>query len=649
MFSILVILYFIQINLVFLQFSEFQKWREGFVKSVIVVFITVVLSTEFLSYFYLIKTNYVIGCWSLLNLGVFGYLFLNNKQTGNLVWEKLLKSYISRSSWFSGKYVKVIWISIFVTYFTVLFTAIMAPPNTIDVLTYHLARVAHWIQSGSVEFYPTSNERQLFNGPLSEYFILHLQILTGSDRFDNLVQFFSFLTSGVVVSLIAQKFKMDYFGQLLTCLISSSVPLAIIQASSSKNDLVVSLFVCCFFYYFLKALEENTSQNFIFAGLSLGLALLTKGNSLFFCLPIGFLISLKSLFQNRFTKTEFRFLLNTFGILLIAITVNFGHFYRNWNLYNTPFKGEPRLINEQITLPILFANAVRNYAIHIGTKFEVTKKFTEDSISDLLGDELNNPASTLETQKFSVSLSFQEEYAGNPLHIILLTFSFLFLFPLVFKKVEQTNLFIILSLSILLSFVFICAVLKWNPWLSRIHNPLFLLGSPLITFFLIKKLENILGLIISVFLISNFFTFYLATPRSLIPFDTECVYLTPRSQLYFSNCRNYEDFFIKATTFLKEKKLKEIGLDLSGSVNNYRWNDLEYPFFQFLKDDFTEPPLLRHVGVENSSKNLKPEEEMPEWVISTSERNVIENVEYIEIFKEQSAFAASPIRILQKK
>ncbi|MBX7173197.1 MAG: glycosyltransferase family 39 protein [Pyrinomonadaceae bacterium] len=457
------------------------------------------------------------------------------------------------------------------------------------------------------------------------------------------------MTSGVIVSLIAQKFKLDYFGQLLTCLISSSVPMAIIQASSSKNDLVVSLFVCCFFYYFLKALEENITPDFIFAGLSLGLALLTKGNALFFCLPIGLLISLKSIFQNRLTKTEFRFLLNTFGILLIAITVNFGHFYRNWNLYNTPFKGEKRLINEQINLPILFANAVRNYAIHIGTKFEVTKKFTEETISDLLGDELNNPASTLEAQSFSVSLSFQEEYAGNPLHIILLTFSFVFLISLVFKKDEQKSNLITLSLSILLSFVFICAVLKWNPWLSRIHNPLFFLGSPLIAFFLVKKLENILTIIISVFLISTFFTFYLATPRSLIPFDTECVYLTPRSELYFSNCRNYEDFFIKATAFLKEKHLKEIGLDLSPSVTNYRWNDLEYPFFQFLKDDFAESPLLRHVGVENSSKILKPEKPMPEWVISTTERNVIENVEYIEVFKEKSAFAASPIRILQRK
>ena len=187
-------------------------------------------------------------------------------------------------------------------------TAIIFPPNTVDVLTYHLPRVAHWIQAGNVEFYPTNIERQLFNNPFAEYTILHLQILSGGDFYANLVQFFSFVSLGIVASLIAAKFRLDKFYQLLTVLIVSTIPIAILQASSAKNDLVVSLFICCFLYFYIQAAENNELSNFIFAGLALGLALLTKGNAYLYCFPIGLFIFLsgfrrvKSVYHNLFNN-----------------------------------------------------------------------------------------------------------------------------------------------------------------------------------------------------------------------------------------------------------------------------------------------------------------------------------------------------------
>ena len=44
-----------------------------------------------------------------------------------------------------------------------------SPPNNWDSMTYHLARVANWIDHHSVRHYPTHILRQLYMGPWAEF------------------------------------------------------------------------------------------------------------------------------------------------------------------------------------------------------------------------------------------------------------------------------------------------------------------------------------------------------------------------------------------------------------------------------------------------------------------------------------------------
>jgi hypothetical protein len=48
------------------------------------------------------------------------------------------------------------------------FTALSSVPNNLDSMSYHLPRIEHWLQNQSLEFYPTSDSRQLERDILSK-------------------------------------------------------------------------------------------------------------------------------------------------------------------------------------------------------------------------------------------------------------------------------------------------------------------------------------------------------------------------------------------------------------------------------------------------------------------------------------------------
>src|SRR5262245_35403163 len=159
--------------------------------------------------------------------------------------------------------------------------ALVAPPNTYDSMTYHLGRVVHWIQNHDVRPYPTNIDRQLYNPPWAEFAISHFHILSGGDRLANAVQWLSMLGSIVGVSLIAKQLGGSWDCQVLASLVALCLPMGILQASSTQNDYVVTFWLVCFAYYVFLILQvvQGPSSFWlqaILAGISLGLALLTK-------------------------------------------------------------------------------------------------------------------------------------------------------------------------------------------------------------------------------------------------------------------------------------------------------------------------------------------------------------------------------------
>ncbi len=120
----------------------------------------------------------------------------------------------------------------------ILFSALAYPPNNWDSMTYHLARVAHWIENRSVAAYPTAIGRQLVYPPGAEYLLLVLQAIAGSDRLAALVQFGAWATIVLSAPALARTFGLPRRFAPWTALVAAGGAGAVLQASSTQNDLL---------------------------------------------------------------------------------------------------------------------------------------------------------------------------------------------------------------------------------------------------------------------------------------------------------------------------------------------------------------------------------------------------------------------------
>lgn len=119
-------------------------------------------------------------------------------------------------------------------------SALRYAPNNWDSMTYHLARVAHWIQQRSVGIYPTYVDRQLVLMPGAEYVLATLQVISGTDRLANFVQLAAWLLVVLASPPLARIAGAPRSVAPWAAVIAASLPMGVLQASSTQNDLVAA-------------------------------------------------------------------------------------------------------------------------------------------------------------------------------------------------------------------------------------------------------------------------------------------------------------------------------------------------------------------------------------------------------------------------
>ncbi len=606
---------------------------EAIVQTYIIIFLYIAASTELLSLFQGLSLVNITISWGIFIIFCSVFLFYNYN-----------KFYLYNTKASNKKSEYIIYLSITSIILLTLLTALVYPPTTWDSMTYHMARIPHWIENKSVDFYHTSIPRQNYQMPLAEYAILHLQILTNCDIFANLVQWISFCVLICLSSLVSASLGLNKKQQLIAAVATATLPMAIVQASGTQNDLVVSAFIMASCYYFIKLSKTISIENSCLTAISLGLACLTKGTAYLICIPMSLFLAIQFTTLQKKAGNSF---LKILGILvfIISITVLINSMFlkRMYFEYGKFTPDDTRLYkNEELSYSIIAANILRNMALHIGVPSTRINHFSDSIITSILQEELNNSKSTWPGTSYLTCYSRHEDSAGNLLHF-LLAVSFFIATPLFIYKKKYSSIRLY-SFGILSSFLFFCIILKWQPWASRLHTPLFTLSAPLIVLaiteintYIFKYFEY---LMLFLFIVSGANCALRAQPRSLISLQW---LHNNRNQLYFiANDKIKNDYFqvINAICLDNTQKNINIGIDIKG-------NDWEYPFWIIAKQKCQSNVKFnfRHIYSNDISQDINNQyilttQHYNNWKSSTKHK-LIYNSAIIQAYKLKTPIPSS--------
>jgi cell shape-determining protein MreD len=272
--------------------------------------------------------------------------------------------------------------------------------------------------------YPTHIDRQLWVGPGWEYFALNLQLLAGSSRLVNCVEWLAFIGCVIVTSQIAAQLGASRRGQWFAALFTATIPMAIAQASGSQVDLFAAFWDVCAVALMLRCIHQPqrvSARDALVLGACLGLAALSKGTAYLFLFP--FLVWLA---VTRIRRDRLRVPVPMTLAVAAALIMNAGIYSRNFSVYGTVLgrTSGPPLENAIITPASVASNAVRNLVIH-GRSPLLRLNSAEERVVKKLHDALGIDVSDGRTSYYGTSFTMQkrprsEGYVGNPAHLLVL-------------------------------------------------------------------------------------------------------------------------------------------------------------------------------------------------------------------------------------
>jgi hypothetical protein len=497
--------------------------------------------------------------------------------------------------------------------------ALVAAPNTWDSMTYHLPRVAHWAAQRSVEHYPTAIDRQLWQPPFAEYFVLlPWVVLGGSDRLANLPSWLAGAGSVVAAVEIARLVGLPARGRALAAVAVATTPTVVLEASSTQTDLIAALWVAIVAYLAIAETVRPTydAGSYAWIAAAAGLAIGTKGTALPFVIPWIALALLPALRAGRWRAAVTGGAL--VGVMILAL--DGGHFLRNTLVFNGPL-GPPNvqalLRPASLAPPVVASNLLANLLVHVGTPCDAANAWLASTIAAL------HRAVGLDVAElypffggFRIEAwTTHENVAGNPVQL-LLAIPGVVLAALGWRRIGHAARVLVVGLG--LSLVLFAATVRWQPFNARLETPLFVVLAPCLAALLVRFGRVAIGVVVAVLVVASLPALVASATRPIVAVDSlvlpgvASVFRAPRIEQYFASRRDVQEAYLHLGGALRTAGCSRLAL-ASG------YDGFEYPLWLVAAPLEPEPVFVVNASAEIRDVSLPAGaclvvlDERPDW------------------------------------
>lgn len=644
---------------VFLYEKRRMEFADALCKTILLSQIFVLVTNNLLSFFHALTGSWIFLCY----LAVFLWtMYLYGRRYGSVP-----------AFWPAGSKKKpvtppgdrflcgVFFLSVLIMAIVLLYGAVFTVPYNYDSMTYHLARVGHWIDHRSVAHYTSNIDRQIYSPVLAEYNLLQIMLLGGNDTFVNFLQYASLLAAAYFIYAILQKLGTSRLSSYFGAFVFFFMPLTISQAITTQNDLFAALILLLFLYELLDVIyapslsisirskkpsrqsaehavhpAEGTSQTARIArlGIWVGLAYLAKTSvcaSQLFFLPWLFLVCVKR--KDKIRDLFFSVCIAAAAILVTIAETLLRTFHSGGKLMMDTASGDIMVATKNISY--ILVNILKNYSLlitqHLYRPLNGFVYRLAIGLGEKLHVEVNNEAIAFHGFDFLRHMNMGEDmyshdktpsafaaylaFFGGILLLILL------IQCLHFQKknktlpkgehidIKEPSRIVGFGISAWLSFGFIMALLRWQPWGSRLMYPALVATIPaavsVLDFYLRHAKRTTAYTVLSVL---GLLAFTLAIPSVSYNLREADAFLAAgcrnRMDRYYEN-NHQEAMFRRMSELAKEDGAKRIGLSISGDGYDYPlWLEfhtaipdarLEHVIFSEtgtgLKEDTAHPPF----------------------------------------------------------
>ncbi len=220
----------------------------------------------------------------------------------------------------------------------VLFTA----PHNVDSMTYHLARMAYYLQHNNFNYYPANYWAQVVHPKNSTLLLLYSYLVSGrNENMTQLVQFFSYWISMLSVYGIVRKTGNSRTYGIFAAMVSALLVEWLLESTTTQNDMIITAYfgsAVCFLFSFR---ETRQRKYLTLAALGIGLSIGMSAKS-FLVLPSVILVAFYVLFQKdarqkRLSNLSFFVASISFAVIIFALPAGY---FENYRTFGNPLGPE---------------------------------------------------------------------------------------------------------------------------------------------------------------------------------------------------------------------------------------------------------------------------------------------------------------------